>query len=125
MDPHCTMGCTGSSINNNNNNNSAVYKNGNIDIDKFIYGVISICETFDIQNEKFNEIIKDYHTYRIKLLQPKINDHYTFCVWSNPQTVSGSDTCKCHRMEWLPKFFVDSIVNAVGLEIILSCISLK
>lgn len=117
MDQHCTMGCTSS--------RNSLYSNKNFDLDKFIDGVISICETFDIQNETFNKIIKDYHIYRIKLQQPKINDHYTSCVWSNPHTVSGPDTCKCHRMTWLPKFFVDSIVNAVGLEIILSCISLK
>lgn len=68
---------------------------------------------------EYRKICNEYIEYRKNTSEARINNHYPCCVWSNPKTTAGPDTCICVHYGWLPKCLSREIGRLIGMEYIL------
>lgn len=70
---------------------------------------------------EFEVILKKMEKMKDEINLPRSihNNHYFDCVWGNPTTKSGPDTCICYYRFWKPRIYIDEIVELVGEEYIL------
>lgn len=91
--------------------------------------VIEVFRNFSQSSNKYETelatILIEIDMLKEKLKLPQKNHHYIDCVWSNPLTTCGPNTCRCCFRKWIPKHFANKIVSIMGLDYILWSLTQK
>lgn len=99
-----------------------MYLDPKINLDHLFLHVATICRKFNIPANTYEHVVNAYSEYTTRLQLPKKNRHYIFCPWSVDNSKCGPDTCPCSTLHYQPKRLVNSLLAAVGLDIILALI---
>ena len=75
----------------------------NENLEKIIEAFREFSEESNKYKTEFQSILKEMEDFKKLLAISKENGHYIDCVWSNPKTKCGPDTCRCRFRYWKPE----------------------